>query len=81
MNSVKRSLRAPLRRAKLFVTKDTLVRMYKSLLLPHFSYCSTVWHDGYNSHITKIQKHQKRTARETTNSSYENDHSRCDRQS
>ena len=62
---------ALLRRAKPFATLDTLLTMYKSLLLPHFTYCSTVWHDGNNSHITKLQKLQKRAARVITNSSYD----------
>ena len=45
--------------------------MYKSPLLPHFTLCSTVWHDGNNSHITKLQKLQKRAARVITNSGYD----------
>jgi hypothetical protein len=31
----------------------------------------TVWHDGNNSHITKLQKLQKRAARVITNSGYD----------
>jgi hypothetical protein len=62
---------ALLRRAKPFATLNILLTMYKSLLLPHFTYCSTLWHVGNNSHITKLQKHKKRAARVITNSSYD----------
>ena len=28
-----------------------ILTMYNSLVLPHFNYCSTVWHDGNNAHM------------------------------
>ncbi len=60
---------ALLRRAKRFLTENALITMYNSLVLPHFTYCSTVW---YNGHITQLTiKLQKRAARVITNSEYD----------
>ena len=60
-----------LKKAKQFVPQDTLITMYNALVLPHFNYCSTVWHDGNNSNIDKLFKLQKRAARIITGSTYE----------
>lgn len=63
---------ALLRRAKNFVTQDALLTMYNSLVLPHFTYCSTVWNNGNNvSQVNKLYKLQKRAARVITGSGYE----------
>ena len=56
---------ALLRRAKFFVAKDTLTKMYKSLFCRISHTVRPIWHDGNNSHITK---QQKRAARVITNS-------------
>ncbi len=34
---------ALLRRAKQFVSQDTLLNIFNALVLPHFTYCSNVW--------------------------------------
>ena len=62
---------ALLRRAKCFLTENALITMYNSLVLPHFTYCSTVWHNGNITHIDKLSKLQKRAARVITNSGYD----------
>ena len=62
---------ALLRRAKSFLTENALITMYNSLVLPHFTYCSTVWHNGNITHIDKLSKLQKRAARVITNSGYD----------
>ncbi len=62
---------ALLRRAKCFLTENALITMYNSLVLPHFTYCSTVWHKENITHIDKLSKLQKRAARVITNSVYD----------
>ncbi len=45
--------------------------MCNSLVLPHFNYCSTIWHDDNNTqNIENLLKLQKRAARVTTSSAY-----------
>ena len=55
---------ALLKRAKLFVNRDGLIKIYNALVLPHFNYCSTIWNDGCCSIIDKLFKLQKRAARQ-----------------
>ena len=62
---------ALLRRAKNYITTDALVTMYNAFVLPHFTYCSTVWQQGNVTHMDKLYKLQKRAARIITGSSYE----------
>ena len=45
--------------------------MYNALVLLHFNYCSTVWHDGNNSIIDNLFKLQKRAPRIITGPEYE----------
>ena len=33
------------------VPQEQLVTIYNSPVLPHFSYCSTIWHDNNKSYI------------------------------
>ena len=47
------------------------MNIYNSLVLPHFTYCSTVWNDGGRAHLNKLYKLQKRAARVITGSSYD----------
>ena len=49
---------ALLRKAKDFASQEELVTIYNSLVLPHFNYCSTIWHDNNKSHIDKLWKLQ-----------------------
>ena len=58
---------ALLRRAKSFVTSKTLITMCNSLVLLHFTYCSTI----FCIHNNKLSKMQKRAARVITGSNYE----------
>ena len=62
---------ALLRRAKNYNTTNALVTMYKALVLPHFTYCSTGWQQGNVTHFDKLHKLQKRAVRIITKSSYE----------
>ena len=43
-----------LKRARQFVPQETLLTMYNSFVLPHFGYCSTIWHDGNNTNMDKL---------------------------
>ena len=45
---------ALLKRAWKFVPKETIITMYNALVLPHFNYCSTIWHDGNKNHMLNI---------------------------
>ena len=47
---------ALLRRAKPFVPQHILVKMYNTLVLPYFTYCSTVWNDGSSTILSKLSK-------------------------
>ena len=62
---------ALLRRTKEFVTQETLVKMYNTLILPYFIYCSNAWLDGTTTNINKLYKLQKRAARVIMGASYE----------
>ena len=62
---------ALLKKAKCFVTYEALIKMYNSLVLPHFTYCSNVWNDGSCAHMEKLYKMQKRAACIVTGCSYE----------
>ena len=61
---------ALLRKARDFVSQEELVKIYNSLVLPHFNYRSTIWNDNNKSHIDKLSKLQKRAARIITSSNY-----------
>ena len=45
--------------------------MYKTLVLPHFIYCSNVWLDGSTTNMNKLYKLQKRDARVITGANYD----------
>jgi uncharacterized protein YdiU (UPF0061 family) len=62
---------ALLKRAKQFVSQDTLLNMFNALVVPHFTYGSNVWNDGSCAHIEKLHKLHKRLARVITGSNYE----------
>ena len=49
----------------------TVIKIYKSLINPHFDYCSVVW-DGLSQQLSeKLKKPQNRAARVITKSSYD----------
>ena len=62
---------ALLKRARPFVPRHTLIKMYNAIVLPHFNYCSTIWNDGSCSVINKLSKLQRRAARIITSSTYD----------
>ena len=62
---------ALLKRARPFVPRYTLIKMYNAIVLPHFNYCSTIWNDGSCSVINKLSKLQRRAVRIITSSTYD----------
>ena len=54
---------AALRRLRQICPQSTLVTIYKSLILPHFDYCSAVWGCIGNGLSLKLEKLQNRAAR------------------
>jgi hypothetical protein len=62
---------ALLKRARPFVSRHTLIKMYNAFVLPHFNYCSTIWNDGSCTIINKLSKLQRRAARVITSSTYD----------
>ena len=62
---------ALLRRAKPYAPLQTLIKMYNALVLPHLTYCSTIWNDGSNTILNKLSKLQRRAARVITGQSYD----------
>jgi len=60
-----------LKRSKLFVPLETLQTIYKSLIQPHFDYCSVACRNCNKTLSSKIQKLQNRAARILSNSSYD----------
>ena len=45
--------------------------MYNAQVLPHMTYCSTIWNDRSNTILKKLSKLQRRAARVITGQSYE----------
>ena len=62
---------AALRRLRQICPQSTLVTIYKSLILPHFDYCSAVWGSIGNGLSQKLEKLQNRAARIITGSSWD----------
>lgn len=60
-----------LRRVKPFISKDSLIIIYNSLVLPHFDYCSLVWGNCNKTLREKMQKLQNRAARIISGDTYE----------
>ena len=60
-----------LKRLRPFISTDTAIKIYRSLIQPHFEYCSTVG-DGISGHLSeKLQRLQNRAARAITKSNNE----------
>lgn len=60
-----------LKRLRPFVSTDTAIKIYDSLIRPHFDYCSPVW-DGICSTLSdKLQRLQNRAARVILKCSYD----------
>ena len=62
---------AGLRQIRPFVTFDTLVTIYKSLILPFFDYCDVLWTNANKGGLDRLQKLQNRAARVITHASYD----------
>ena len=60
-----------LKRVQPFISKETAILIYNTLIMPHFDYCSPVWDclSGYLS--DKLQKLQNRAARVITKSPFD----------
>ena len=59
-----------LKYAKKFLPQDTLSKMYRGIVEPHFRYCCSVWGCSGKTRIDNLQKLQNRAARIVTNSSF-----------
>ena len=59
-----------LKYAKKFLPQDTLSKMYRGIVEPHFRYCCSVWGCCGKTRIDNLQKLQNRAARIVTNSSF-----------
>ena len=60
-----------LKRMRDFITRETAIRVYQSLVEPFFSYCAPVWDGLGKKQSEKLQKLQNRAARVITRSSYD----------
>ena len=59
------------KRVRTFISKETAIQIYNSLIMPHFDYCSPVW-DCLSGYLTdKLQKLQNRAARVITKSPFD----------
>ena len=57
-----------LKYAKKFLPQDTLSKMYRGIVEPHFRYCCSVWGCCGKTQLDNLQKLQNRAARIVTNS-------------
>ena len=60
-----------LRHAKPFVSTETLIYIYQTLVQPNFDYCSMVWGNCGEALKEKLQKRHNRAARVITGDTYE----------
>ena len=58
-------------RTKGFLDKEMLKTVYSAFVLPHFDYCSLVWHNCSKALQNKLQKLQNKAGRIITGDSYE----------
>ena len=50
-------------RLRNIISKDTMFRLYKAFILPHFYFCSSVWHFCGTRNIQKLEAVNKRFLR------------------
>ena len=50
-------------RFRKLITRDTLLKLYKAFVLPHFNYCSSVWHFCGSRNAGKVKALNKRILR------------------
>ena len=60
-----------LRRAKKYISQQSLLTMYQSLVQPYFDYCSLVWGNCNQTCKDKVQKLHNRAARVITGNTYD----------
>ena len=60
-----------LKYARNFVQTGTLINLYRSIIVPHFSYCCSVWGSCGASKLDMLQKLQNKDARIVTNSPFD----------
>ena len=45
------------------IPRNITTKLYKTFILPHFYYCSCLWHFGYSRDLDKLNKLNKRILR------------------
>ena len=60
-----------MRRVKSVISNESLNRLYKALVLPHFDYCSLVWDNFSNNLKDRLQKLQNKAGRIITGDNYD----------
>ena len=60
-----------LRRAKKYISQQSLLTIYQSLVQPYFDYCSLVWSNCNQTCKDKLQKLHNRAARVITGDTYD----------
>ena len=60
-----------MRRVKSVISNESLKRLYKALVLPHFDYCSLVWDNCSNNSKDRLQKLQNKAGRIITGDNYD----------
>ena len=66
-----------IKRVRIFLPKETLDTLYKTLVEPHFRYCNIVWGRCNQTQLNKLQQLQNRAARAVAKVRFENtDHAK-----
>lgn len=52
-----------LKRFKNIITSNVMLRLYKAFILPHFQYCSLIWHFSGTRNCNKLESLNKRILR------------------
>ena len=52
-----------LKRFKNIITSNVMLRLYKAFILPHFQYCSLIWHFSGTRNCDKLESLNKRILR------------------
>ena len=52
-----------LKRFKNIITSNVMLRLYKAFILPHFQYCSLIWHFSGTRNYDKLESLNKRILR------------------
>ena len=60
-----------MRRVKSDISNESRKRLYKTLVLPHFDYCSLVWDNCSNNLKDRLQKLQNKACRIITGDNYD----------